>query len=44
MIQEAVSEVEEITGFDNLVIDYKKDRLCLSFSIDTIYGRGEINV
>ena len=44
MIQEAISEVEEITGFDNLVIDYQKDRLCLSFSIDTIYGRGEINV
>lgn len=44
MITEALSVDESITGFDNLVIEMQGDKLSLSFTIDTIYGRGEINV
>lgn len=44
MISEVVSQEEAITGFDELKIEMKGDRLSVSFVIDTIYGRGDINV
>lgn len=44
MISEVVSLEETITGFDELNIEMKGDRLSVSFVIDTIYGRGDINV
>ena len=44
MISEALSVDDSIIDFDELNIEMKGDRLSVSFVIDTIYGRGDINV
>lgn len=44
MIKEALSVDDSIIGFDDLVCEMKGDRLTISFTVNTLYGRGEINV
>lgn len=44
MIKEALSVDDSIIGFDDLVCEMKGDRLTISFAVNTLYGRGEINV
>lgn len=44
MVKEALSVDEAITGFDDLDVSMKGDRLTVSFTVNTLYGRGEVNV
>lgn len=44
MISEALLVDKNIQGIDNFECSMEKDKLTVSFTIDTIYGRGEVNV
>lgn len=44
MINEALLVDDSIIGIDDLVCEMKGDRLMISFTVNTLYGRGEINV
>lgn len=44
MIEEAIMIDENILGIDNLVCSMKGDKLTVSFTVNTIYGGGEVNV
>lgn len=44
MIEDALSVNENITGIENLVCSLENDKLTASFTINTIYGGGEISV
>lgn len=44
MISEALLVDKNIQGIDNFECAMENDKLTVSFTIDTIYGRGEVNV
>lgn len=44
MLNEALLVDESITGIDNLEFEMKDSKLTISFTVNTIYGRGEVNV
>ena len=44
MIEDALLVDENITGISNLECSFDKDKLTAKFTIETIYGGGEISV
>lgn len=44
MISEAVMIDKNILGIDALECTMERDKLTVSFTVDTIYGRGEVSV
>lgn len=44
MISEAISIDPSITGFDDVKIDYDDGKLSIAFTVNTIYGSGDVNV
>lgn len=44
MIEEAILGDENINGITDLQCHMEKDRLHITFVLDTLYGKGEVNV
>lgn len=44
MVNECLTIDKSILGFENLDVQMKGDKLTIAFTVNTIYGRGDVNV